>query len=329
WSPNEEVVLQAFEDYHEGRPFLDQVVFKIFPGNPLEKIFEEFSSKRELEESIVPSDKSDEINRDPRYKPYIRLKKPTLSILYLGLNNKLSPFTDKRVRQAFNYAVNREAIVRDITKRGSIVARGILPPGMSAYNPELQGYYYDPAKAKRLLAEAGYPDGKGLPKIELWSGSKAESTLKELDAYKGYFEDIGVNVEVTFAPDSKTFFERLSKGEVPMFRASWFADIPDPDNFLYVLFHSQSKTNRTFYRNKKVDELLTQARKETDYLKRISLYREVEKIVIDDAPWIGQHHHVFEYLFQPYVHGVEINSLGGPYIPMKKIWLDKNARKGS
>jgi peptide/nickel transport system substrate-binding protein/oligopeptide transport system substrate-binding protein len=106
-----------------------------------------------------------------------------------------------------------------------------------------------------------------------------------------------------------------------MFRLAWYSDIPDPDNFLYPLLHSQSKTNRTFYRNARVDQLLEEARSETDYLQRIQLYRQVEQIVLQDAPWINQHHRVFEYLYQPYVRGVETSPLGAHYIPMKKIWL--------
>jgi ABC-type transport system substrate-binding protein len=109
-----------------------------------------------------------------------------------------------------------------------------------------------------------------------------------------------------------------------MFRLLWIADLPDPDNVLFPLLHSASSTNRTFYRNPRVDQLLEQARKEPDEAQRIALYREVERIVLHDAPWITQHYSVLEYLYQPYVQGVEFSWLGNREIPLHKIWLKQS-----
>ena len=323
WTPNQEIVLEANDQYYEGRPFLDTVVFKIFSGAKLEETFAEFL-KGHLEETIIPSSKTDEIHTDPVYQQYKRLTKPMLNLIYIGFNTRLSPFDDRRVRQAFSYAVNTAAIVKHITKRGSRVAHGILPPGMPAYDPGLRGYAYDPARARRLLAEAGYPDGVGLPVVQLWSVHKAASTKAELAAYQQYLADIGVQVEVHFAPNWPAYKMMLEEGKLPMFLLAWFADIPDPDNFLSPLLHSTSPMNRTFYRNPLVDQVLEQARKELDYAQRMALYRQVEHLVIDDAPWILQHHDVLDYLYQPYVQGVEVNNLGKRAIPLKNIWLQKS-----
>ena len=114
-----------------------------------------------------------------------------------------------------------------------------------------------------------------------------------------------------------------------MFRLVWYADIPDPDNVLSPLLHSTSPTNRTFYRNPLVDQLLEQARNALDEAQRMALYRDVERLVMDDAPWITQHHDVFEYLYQPYVQGVEASLLGHRSMPMKKIWLKKSLAVGT
>lgn len=99
--------------------------------------------------------------------------------------------------------------------------------------------------------------------------------------------------------------------------------MPEPDNFLYRLFHSQSRNNITRYRNGKVDQLLDQARAEQVYLKRIELYRQAEKLIMDDAPVIPLNYQSYERLFQPYVQSIEVSALGDPYIPMRKIWLNK------
>ena len=107
-----------------------------------------------------------------------------------------------------------------------------------------------------------------------------------------------------------------------MFYAAWYADFPDPDNFLYVLFHSKSKTNRMGFNKPEVDELLEQARGEVDYMKRVEQYREIEKIVMEDAPLVCQHVNSFNYVFQPWVKGVKMSHLGVIYLPFRNIWID-------
>jgi oligopeptide transport system substrate-binding protein len=114
-----------------------------------------------------------------------------------------------------------------------------------------------------------------------------------------------------------------------MFRLLRYADIPDPDNFLAPMLHSASRTNYTFYRNPLVDRLLEQARKKLFYAQRIALYREVERLVMDDAPWIAQNYCTFDYLYQPYVQGVEVSFLGNRAIPLKKIWFKKGPTEGA
>jgi peptide/nickel transport system substrate-binding protein/oligopeptide transport system substrate-binding protein len=299
-------------------------VYKIVVGSRLEERFAEFL-RGDLEETIIPSDKTEEVRTNPQYQRYQRVRRPTLSLIYIGFNTQLKPFDDKRVRQAFNYAVNKEAIVREITQMGSLPASGVLPPGLLGYDPELQGYPYDPAQAKRLLAEAGYPSGAGFPVVQLWTNHKAESTKAELAAYQRFLADVGVQVEVHFAPDWPTYQSLLEHGKLSMFRLAWRADIPDPDNVLSPLLHSASPTNRTFYRNPQVDQLLEQARQEFNDGRRAALYRRVERLVMDDAPWILQYYDVFNYLYQPYVQGLEVNLLGKRAVPMKAIWLNKSS----
>jgi peptide/nickel transport system substrate-binding protein/oligopeptide transport system substrate-binding protein len=334
WEPNQEIVLEANEHYYEGRPFLDAIVFKIAVGGEYEGTFVEFLQGN-LEETILPSGKIDEVRTDPQYKRYQRVRIPTFSLRYIGFNTRLAPFNDKRVRQAFNYAVDKEAIAREITRMGNLPATGALPPGMLGYDPDPlgvpsheKGSSSHLEKAKRLLAEAGYPEGAGFPVVQLWSAAKSESAKLELAAYQRYLAELGVKVDIHYAPDWPAYQKMLEQGKLPMFRLVWYADIPDPDNVLSPLLHSTSPTNRTFYRNPRVDQLLEQARKEVDEAQRIALYHEVERLVMDDAPWIAQDHLVLNYLYQPYVQGVEVNLLGQRAIPMKKIWFKNSLAEG-
>jgi peptide/nickel transport system substrate-binding protein/oligopeptide transport system substrate-binding protein len=320
WEPSKEIVLEAHEHYYEGRPFLDTIVFKI--GGTFEQTFAQFLTG-ELDEAIIPSGKTEEVHNHSRYQQYQILRRPTLGLLYIGFNTQLKPFDDRRVRQAFNYGVDKAMIVREITQMGSLPANGVLPPGMPGHDPDLHGYPYDPAKAKQLLAEAGYPEGKGFPVVQLWTVSKAESTKAELAAYQKYFADLGVKVDIRFVEEWTRYTEMLGRGELQMFRYAWYADFPDPDSFFFPLLHSAGQPNNLLYRNPHLDELIGKAREEGDYGERVKLYREAERLIMEDAPWITQHNHIFEYLYQPYVQGVEVSLLGDRWIPMNKIWLKR------
>ncbi len=320
WKPNEEIALQPYEAYYEGRPFLDGVLFQI--GQSPAETFPLFLQGR-LEETAVPSVKSEEVRQSSRYRSYRYLRMPSLNLFYIGLNTRKIPFTDPKVRQAFYYAINKETIVQQIRRGESVVAYGILPPppGLPAFPPAVNSYSYNLDRAKQLLAEAGYPQGKGLSPLELWFGSRDQSVRQEMQAYQRDLATIGVHVQLQEASHWPLFRAKLEEGNLSLFRLGWSADIPDPDNFFFPLFHSQSKTNRMGYQNPHVDYLLAQARQETTYIKRLKLYREVENLILRDAPVIPLYHQVFEYLYQPYVRGVEVNALGAPYIPMKKIWF--------
>lgn len=321
WQPGQEIVLEANRDYFDGRPFLDTLHFPIYPNIAWEKVFADFEKGR-LEQSFIPSGKYDEIM--PKSNPAAAniISKPGLNVVYIGMNMTVEPFEDRKVRQAVIYAVDREKITTEITKRGSVPARGILPPGIAGYNPHLEAYPYDPQKARELLAAAGYPEGRGLSPIEIWTVSKADSVKSELEAYRKYLADVGIRLVIKVAENWKEFVQRINEKQAPMFYAAWYADFPDADNFLYVLFHSGSKTNRMGYRNPEVDRLLDQARGELDYMRRVEQYREIEKIVMQDAPLISQHVNSFNYVFQPWVKGVKMSHLGAIYLPFRTIWID-------
>ena len=323
WVPGKEIVLTANRDYFAGRPFLDSLHFRIYHNIEWEKIFSDFEDGY-LDQSIIPSHKYDLILSDVRYRQqYNFISKPQLNLVYVGMNVNMFPLNDYRVRQAFSYAVDTETIVKEITKRGSIPAHGILPPGIAGFDPNFKGYTYDAEKARKLLAQAGYPQGKGIPPIEIWTVSKSESVQRELQAYKRYLADIGVELIPKVASNWREFIKFINERKAPMYYAAWYADFPDPDNFLYVLCNSKSRTNRMGYHNPEVDELLEQARRETDYMARIKKYREIQKQVMRQAPLISQHVNSFNFLFQPWVKGAEVSYLGAAYIPFRKVRIER------
>jgi len=273
-----------------------------------------------LEDILLPDHQPTPLRGDARFQSF---RKPLLATLFLWLEMGDGPLRNHKVRQAVNHAINREAINNTIRQGRLVQARGILPLGMPGYNPDLVGYPYDLSRARQLLAEAGHPGGKDLPPLELWTSATTATALQEHEAIKRDLEHLGLKVEL-FRAENWQHYNTAVLGKRPgaMYRYGWFADFPDPDNFLFSLFHSQSSSNYGHYNNPAVDRLLEQARSEGDYLKRIELYRRAEELIMDDAPVVNLVYYTIEPFFQSYVQGVELNALGERYMPMKKIWLD-------
>jgi len=316
---DEEIILEANPDYFEGRPYLDKIIFKIFHGSPLEDIFRNFVEGT-LEETGIPFKEF----RDPsKLKNFYIVRKPILSLRFYGMQIKTKPFDNKKIRQAINFAINKEQIDQEAFQGMDYITDRIIPLGMPSSSPAKITYSYNPKRAKELLLQAGYPGGKGIPPIEFWSASKAEMTRKELEIVKSNLASIGINLQIRTETNWRKFEETMISYKTPIFRYAWYADIPDPDNFLGILFYSKSKYNFMGYRNPEVDRLLDRARVARDYLKRMEMYRKVEEIVLEEAPIVPTINHLFQIAYQPYVRGIAVNALGGPYIPMKKIWLKK------
>lgn len=321
WTAGEEITLEANEAYYEGRPFLDRLHYRIITNS--ERIMTEFE-RGALEDIELTDQQHMSLRRDTRFT---FSRKPLLATLFLWLDTRHSPLSNSRIRQAINYAINREAINSTIRQNRFTLARGPLPVGMPGYNPDLPGYPYDVARARQLLADAGYPEGKGLPPLELWTSATSATARQEHEAIKSDLERLGLQVELRQAENWHHYKTAiLGKRPGAMYRSAWFADFPDPDNVLFSLFHSQSANNYANYSNPEVDRLLEQARSEGDYLTRIQLYRQAEALIMEDAPVVNLVYYTFEHVFQPYVQGIELNALGERYIPMKKIWLDAAPR---
>jgi len=319
WKKDEEIVLEANTDYYGGRPFLDRLEYRVFPGAPMDKMFASFE-KGELEDTFIPSAIHEKVQDNKQFQ-FVR--RPILGTRFLGINTSHGPLSNTMVRQAICYAIDREALVREIQKGRYKTAYGILPPGTYGYDPQFRPFPFDPERAKALLNKAGYPGGKGLPTLQLWSSVRPPDVELEHEAIKRYLANVGIQLELQYHTNWPSFNKQVYEGKFAIFRYSWTADVPEPDNFLYRLFHSQSRNNFTRYQSNQVDRLLDTARGEQVYLKRIELYRQAEKLIVEDAPFIPLNFQNYERLFQRYVQSIEVSALGDQYIPMRKIWLAK------
>jgi oligopeptide transport system substrate-binding protein len=316
WERGKEIVLTANPDYFGGAPRLGRVVYRIFPGEQTASMFDQFR-RGQLEDSPVPMQDYPKLLASVQS---IHVKRPMFSVRFLGLNTRLKPLNDVRVRQALIHALDRQAIVEEVTRGRFLFARGVLPPGTLGYNPKLGGYAYDPARARELLAEAGYPDGRGLGSIAIWSSVRLEREHQLIVQQLGA---VGVQAEFKYQTEWPQFNRMLAAGQFPVFQYAWLADVPDPDNFLFKLFHSKSPRNYTGYASAELDALLVRSRNELDPRVRVDLYRRAEQLVMNDAVVIPFFHQNYERVFQPYVKSVEVSGLGDPYIPLRKIWLER------
>ena len=319
WERGKEIVLAANPDYFDGPPRLARLVFRIFPGQRLEGVFGEFQAGA-LEDSPIPTKDYRQIIANHSYQ-YVR--RPIFGLRHYGLNTRTKPLDDRRVRQALVHAIDREAVVSEVWLGRYAVAKGILPPGTLGFNPKLRGYAYDPARARDLLAQAGYPGGRGLPPLAIWSATRSEEILGEHERIGKDLEAVGITAEFQYNTDWASFSRAMAERKLPIFLRAWFADVPDPENFLAKLFHSGSPWNYMGYANPAVDALLERARAEPDMARRVEVYRRAEEMIVEDAPVIPMSHQTYERLFQPYVKGVEVSGLGDSYIPFRKVWLER------
>lgn len=321
WVRTKRIVLEANDKYYGRRPFIDRLEYQIFPGIVYEPMFKKFKDG-ELEESPIPANLQEHVQGSREYRV---VNRPILGIVFIVFNTSFPRFNNPKFRQAFAHAIDRDRLAKVINKGRVHAASGILPPGTYGYDPKFQGQDYNPARAKELLAEAGYPRGRGLGTLEFWSNRKSDEALAEHAALAENLAAIGVKVKFQYQTDWPVFQAAVYKNDFALFRYSWYADTPDPHTFLYQLFHSQSPNNLSRLSDPRIDQLLVTAEGETEYQIRVKHYKQVERQIVDLAPILVLYHPTYTRVFQPYVRGVQVSALGDPYIPMRHVCLDRRA----
>jgi len=207
-----------------------------------------------------------------------------LRVVYIGLNVKRKPFDDPMVRRALNLAVNVEAIIARVLFGAAVKADGVIPPGLRGGAAAPEPYGYDPEEARRLLSDAGIGGGFSM---ELWQRESPEGG-RIMQSVQAYLGEVGIEARLV-TRDWSAFKEAVNQGTPDAFYLDWFADYPDPENFIAPLFHSSNTGgggNRTGYSSGRVDSLVEAASKAADSGKRMKLLLEAERVIHRDAPWI-------------------------------------------
>ncbi len=308
WQKGKEFRLERFSEHTGGSGYADEIVIKIIPDN--DEVIERFKAG-ELDIVSLGLSSIPKLEKDPELKARM-IRVNSLDIQYFGFCfNKIdeTPFRDVRVRRAMSYMIDREKYLEILYMGHGIPAKGIFPPGLDAYNPSLRGYEYNPEKARELLREAGYPDG--LPDKYYLDISSSKVNIRRAEVLADQFKQFGINLEIRTRPWGE-FLDFVHRGEAIMFLLGWNTDNGDPDNFLFPLFHSKSigeGGNSTYYSNPEVDRLIELGMQELNPQRRIEIYREAERKILEDAPMIFLSHKYDIYLVQDDIMGFKPNPI--------------------
>jgi len=317
WQAGSNIRLEAYADYFAGPPYLEAVLYKIVPDVTAQ--FEAYADG-ELDATNIPVGKLREVSKDETYHGQFHHKE-LLAIQFYVFNMTKDPWQDrlfaskKTLRQALNYAVNREYIAAEILEGRCEPLIGIIPPTLTQwYNPSIRDeprYRYDVNEARRLLEVSGHPQGMFFPeKTNLLHNdfSVQPDIAVQIEAF---FRDVSVKGKPQ-AADFPTFLEKIREGDFIVSRGDCVADYPDPDALLWRLLGSENSGvygNWARWQSDEFDTLVERARTELDPGKRRLLYWQAERIALDEAPWLFLFTKTANILLKPEVKGIAISGM--------------------
>ncbi|MFN3344807.1 MAG: ABC transporter substrate-binding protein [Chloroherpetonaceae bacterium] len=340
WEDDREVVLKRNPNYW-GRdslgnplPYLDGISFKFLKDASAQLLA---FQKGTFDESVgIPQEfvgKIFDANgkvQEP-FTKYVLKSCPELRIDYIGMLHTDSLFKNTKLRQAFSWAIDRVKIAKYVLKNQVALPTGIVAQGIAGYdNHDVMLTDYDVSKAKQLLAEAGYPNGNGLPELTLHTfvGAKYAYNKEVAEAVQAMLGEIGVKVKIVQSEYS-THLQQAYLGKLQFFIGSWGADYPEPETFLNLVYggvvpkgnDEESYINLSRYQNPAFDKLFREALKISDEKERYALYKQAEKIALDDAAILVSYHRLSYRFEQPFVRNYPINAMDRR--DYREVWLDK------
>jgi peptide/nickel transport system substrate-binding protein/oligopeptide transport system substrate-binding protein len=307
WKLGQQVVLEKNPDYYvKGRPYLDSLTFLV-GQDPNVAFLKLQRGEVDILGDGIPPAKFVDVMKDPKMKGQVVVGNQLMTG-YVTLNTQVKPLDNPKVRQALNMAINKERIVRLINNR-AVPAVQVLPPGMPGYDPNYKGYAYDPAKAKQLLKEAGFPSG--FPTVLYANNTDPNPRIAQ--AIQQDLAQIGVKAEIKTQAQSTVIQAGGTKGQAPMIWSggmAWIDDYPDPSDFYWPILSCSSAVsggwNWPWYCNKALDQraeaadAMVQPGQEA---ARARTYQSIFADVMKDAPWIPIFHEKRYVMHSPKVGG--------------------------
>ena len=313
WDRNDKIVLEANETYWGGRPLLDRVIFRSIPDNSVRLIALQDGSLHTME--FPNPDDLQRIRDDARLE---LITQSGMSIGYLAMNMDKEPFDNLKVRRAINHAINKTVIIEHLYQGMGIPAKNPIPPTLWSYDDSIEDYAYDPELAKKLLAEAGYPDGF---ETTLWALPVPRPYIPDgralAEVIQSELRNVGIRTDIE-TYEWSTYLEKTKNGEHDMAMLGWSADLGDPDNFFYYLLSKSAAKkpagNIAFYRSDAMQDVLERARSITDRDKRVTLYKEAQAIFHTDVPWVPLAHAQQILVINKKVKNLKLHPLNWKYL---------------
>jgi oligopeptide transport system substrate-binding protein len=287
WQQDELLTLERSPQYY-GQPVkLGYVVYRLFGGVPI-RMYE----TGEIDVAEVSTNDTRRVTDETNPLSKDLHTVPQLSVYYVAINTTRPPFDDALVRRAFAMAVDKDKLIRLVQQGALPRADGFLPPGLPGHDPDFLGLPFDPEAAVKLISQSQYGDASGLPPITFTTSGRGGELSDFVGALvQEWRQNLGVEVVVRQL-EPETYFYLIKEEKDEMFDTGWIADYPDPQNFLDVLFHSDSKANDSSYSNPEFDALLERARTEQDEDTRMKMYQQAEGMLIHDGVmiplWFGK-----------------------------------------
>lgn len=273
WVKGQEIVMSAYDKYYGPKPAYKKLIFKGVPEEA-SRIAALLTGEAHVISGVPVHQRKRVLDSGKAY-----LTDQMGSMNYLGLNTYEKPLSDVRVRQALNHAVNRPLINKALFNDKAILCKGPISPRTLGADPGLKPYEYSPEKAKKLLAEAGYPNGF---EIRLAFSPYMPQVQEQAEAIAADLAKVGVQVKLE-SFERAVMWDRYKNKLHQMFIYFW-DDAPEPDRYMYSLFHSKSRDY--YYKNETVDQLLEKGRGTMDPAARVKVYNELDRFLYQDAPWI-------------------------------------------
>jgi ABC-type transport system substrate-binding protein len=316
WRHDDYMRFAKNESYFDGPPKTDSLMARIIPE--MSTATAEFEAGN-VDVLNVPDQTSKSWEADPE-KKNLMTSAPALRLWYVAINTTRGPLRDPRVRQALNYAVDVNTMLSQVMAGRGSVANGVIPPILGGADPGRKAYPHDVARAKQLLAAAGYPNGID---VELWS-STTDQSPRIAQTLQANLAEAGIRAKIV-QREASSMREASRKGQTDLALKEWWADYPDAENFLYPLLHSKNRGpggNVSFYSNPKFDALVDQAHREQDESKRNDLYKQADQVQFESAPMIYLFFYKDQYGVQPWIKGFTV-----PAVFNGQRWTDVTISK--
>ncbi len=342
WTPGEQIVLERNPDYwgHDEfgnqLPFLDAIRFLFIKQDNVQLV--EFEQGHLDESYNIPTEKFPEVYdpaKNAAVPPYDRFQMqavPAMLTWFFDFNVRREPFTDRRVRRAFTMAIDRGKIVRYVLA-GSPYApaeHGLVPPVFPGYpSDSVHGLAYDPDAARRELADAGYPGGKGFPAVEMYIYGEPRLVQVASAIQEMLTRNLGITVSI-HQLEFPQLIQQAESGRLSFWGTRWYGDYPDVETYLTLLNGdlvpavdtAASYPNSTRYDNPEFNRLFQQGVRQSDAAARMALYAQAEQIAVDDAPLIPLFYERHYRLLQPWVRDDPLDAMAR-YDELKRVWFDK------